>query len=139
MSDRTMMHCANCGAEWPVEAAAPVEQAVPAEQPTSLTCPICGYRVASGPSSPEGRTAITADYLESQLVQLIAGARESGLEPETIVRILRDELEFAAELMHAGRQICVQIVDLGAYEGMAMARPMRDRAAVLRGRSLNQP
>jgi len=80
---------------------------------------------------------MSVDDLSTQLGALITGARASGLAAPIIVQALRDELEFAAELAHAGRRFCVQLIDLGPQESAILQRPVRDRRAMLQTRSVN--
>lgn len=118
------MRCVNCGTmlEPPALSGA-----------ADVICPVCNYHMASDAQSAAAH-ALTAAELETQLGALVVEARESGVPSEEIVRVLRDELEFAAELAHAGRRLTVQIIDLGPQEGQGLARPVRDRSSVLRGR-----
>jgi hypothetical protein len=68
----------------------------------------------------------------------MTSARASGLDTEAIVHALRDELEFAAEMGHAGRRFSVQLIDLGPQEGEILNRPVRDRREILQNRSVNK-
>jgi hypothetical protein len=58
---------------------------------------------------------------------LIRNAWASGLDAEAIVQVLREELVFAAERGHVGRQFAVQLIDLGPQENAVLQRPLRDR------------
>lgn len=126
MSTLVSFHCANCGT--------PLE--LPDTGFGAVVCPVCHFvnQVRSG--SPA--LALTSDTLETQLGALIDQARTGGLELEEIVRVLRDELEFTAELASHGRNLSVQIMDLGPYEAHSFQRPMRDRSAMLRGRAVGR-
>ena len=90
---------------------------------------------------PTGETALkrsmSVDELSTQLGALIASARASGLDADIIVQALRDELEFAAEMAHAGRHFCVQLIDLGPQENNILQRPVHDRREILQTRSVN--
>lgn len=116
--------CTNCGTVW-----------TPTEQRFEQACPVCGMVASTGEAAPQGVSS--AGDLASQLSSLISSARLSGLEDETIVQVLRDELEFAAEMAHAGRHFCVQLIDLGPQESDILQRPVRDRREVLQTRSVN--
>ena len=83
------------------------------------------------------KCSMSADDLSTQLGALITSARASGLDAAIIVQALRDELEFAAELAHAGRHFCVQLIDLGPQESAILQRPVRDRRAMIQTRSVN--
>jgi hypothetical protein len=127
MEESIVLHCANCGYEW--------TQAAPSSSTLQIyACPVCEYPV-SLEAAPAG-ASFTADDLAQRLGALMAEARVVGIDDETIVQILSDELEFAAEIANAGRNMCVQIIDLGPLEELAFERPVRDRSAVLRRRAL---
>jgi LSD1 subclass zinc finger protein len=121
MRDQPSIVCVNCGTmlEAPEGAA-------------GVICPVCQFYNDLSVSATLG---LTPDALEAQLGDLIARARASGLTLDDIVRVLRDELEFAAELASGGRHLYVQILDLGPLESQGLQRPVRDRGALLRGRS----
>lgn len=129
MTGRLILRCVNCGSPL----------GTPPEDAVSIRCPVCQFdnpvfAAARGP-------ALTADMLARSVGELVARARNSGVSAEVIVDMLRDELQFAAELAHAGRQLHVQILDLGPAEGQfasAPAAPLRDRTAVLRGRAVGE-
>jgi hypothetical protein len=87
-------------------------------------------------AAPSAGQILTADDLAQRLGALMADARAAAIDDETIVQVLSDELEFAAELAHAGRNMCVQVIDLGPLEEPAFARPVRDRSTILRRRAL---
>jgi len=80
---------------------------------------------------------MSVNELSAQLGALITSARASDLDEALIVQALRDELEFAAEMAHAGRHFCVQLIDLGPQESDILQRPVRDRRAILQTRSVN--
>lgn len=127
MEESSVLHCANCGYEW-------TQDVLNSSAVQTYACPVCEYPV-SLEAAPAG-ASFTADDLAQRLGALMAEARAAGIDDETIVHILSDELEFAAELAHAGRNMCVQIIDLGPLEELAFERPVRDRSAVLRRRAL---
>jgi len=81
---------------------------------------------------------VSISDLEIQLRALITTARSSGLDSAVIVNTLRDELEFAAEMGHAGRRFSVQLIDLGPQGGELLHRPLHDRREILQTRSVNE-
>lgn len=115
--------CENCG----TVLAVPDGEAV-------VVCPVCGLQHSGDliHSAP----LLTSDSFESQLGALISQAHRDGLPPDEIVRVLRDELEFTAELAHSGRQFLVQLVDLGPLETRGAPQPQRDGGTTLRSRSV---
>jgi hypothetical protein len=126
MSDRLSPCCLNCGT--PLDHSSPDAKA--------LVCPVCHFVNQLQPT-PASHT-LTSDALEAQLELLIGKARTGGLELDEIVRILRDELEFTAELASNGRNLPVQIIDLGPLEaqGMQTPSPQRMGKTMLRGRAV---
>lgn len=123
MTTAVSIQCVNCGTAL-----------APAPDETSVECPVCHFinDVSAAPQSlMTNRTT-----LEHSLGDLIAQARAGGLTNEEIVETLRDELEFAAELTFAGRNMCVQIIDLGPQESQLTRQPARNRSALLRGRAI---
>jgi uncharacterized Zn finger protein (UPF0148 family) len=122
MRELSSLRCENCGTalERPVTGSGPI------------VCPVCQFVNEVGAVAQT--MPLTPDDLEEQLGALIDHARTSGMELEEIVRVLRDELEFTAELASNGRNLSVQIIDLGPLESQGLRRPVRDRSAVLRGR-----
>jgi phage FluMu protein Com len=123
MDDLLYLHCANCGTV--LEA--------PGEGEIGVTCPVCQFFNVARAPSPE--PAITIETLETRLGDLVSQARASGLPLESIVHLLRDELEFAAELASSGRDLCVQIIDLGPRMGQPLRRSSRDDSMLLRRRA----
>jgi hypothetical protein len=123
MDDQLSLRCANCGT--------PLDP--PARGESGVTCPVCQlFNVTSAaPAAPR----LTLEAFEEQLSELVAHARTSGISPDTIVHLLRDELEFAAELASGGRDLCVQIIDLGPRVGQPLRRSSRDDSVLLRGRT----
>lgn len=126
MSDQPSLRCVNCGSSL----------GMPPAGATVVRCPVCQLDnplFVAPPSSP-----LTAELLARGLEALVTRARASGVSGETIVSVLRDELEFAAELANGGRQLHIQILDLGPAEGRPAGPPIRDRTTVLRGRSVGE-
>ena len=126
MPELLSFNCVNCGTV--------LEQ--PDNGVGSVVCPVCHFvnELRVGPEQGE----FTHDTLEHQLGALIDQARNSGMELDSIVRVLRDELEFTAELASDGRNLSVQIIDLGPMETQGLQRPLRDRGALLRGRTVGR-
>lgn len=122
MSDLTPLFCANCGAALDL----------PASGAPGVVCPVC--QLFNSLDQAREEPALTRETLEARLGELLAQARSSGLAPDTIVGLLQDELEFAAELAHRGRDLCVQIVDLGPRAGEPVRRTGQGSAGLLRGR-----
>ena len=132
MPQQRVVRCSNCGTTWTPAARSRDQGGASA---SAAVCPVCKLPL------PTGETAIkrsmSVDDLSTQLGALITGARASGLDATIIVQALRDELEFAAELAHAGRHFCVQLIDLGPQESTILQRPVRDRRAMIQTRSVN--
>ncbi len=122
MVEQLSILCANCG----------TSMDLPEGASDAVICPVCQFVNELG-AAPQ-LASFTPDALEAQLGSLIDQARTSGLELDEIVRVLRDELEFTAELASSGRNLSVQIIDLGPLETQLPQRLMRDRSIVLRGR-----
>lgn len=122
MSDPSSLRCANCGT--------PLDP--PGKGAFGITCPVCQFFNAFG--APLAESRLTVEMLETQLGSLVAHARASGLPPDAIVHVLRDELEFAAELANRGRDLCVQIVDLGPRVGEPVRHTGGENSPLLRGR-----
>jgi LSD1 subclass zinc finger protein len=121
---QSSLRCANCGT--PLEA--------PGKGAPGVTCPVCQFfntLIAPLPA-PE----LTLEALEARLGDLVAQARTSGIPLDSIVHLLRDELEFSAELANGDRDLCVQIIDLGPRVGQPLRRSSRDDSMMLRGRSV---
>lgn len=123
MREQLTVRCLNCGT--PLEA--------PAEGATGVECPVCHFTNDLG--APPA-FAMSTESFEARLGELIGQARVGGLAADEIVRVLRDELEFAAELASGGRQLTVQIIDLGPLDVEVLRRPARDRTSTLRGRTV---
>jgi hypothetical protein len=102
---------------------------------SEAACPVC--RLPLSTSEMSAMSPMSTNDLATQLGALVTSARASGLDAEVIVHVLRDELEFAAEMAHAGRHFYVQLIDLGPRESDILQRPVRDRRAILQTRSVN--
>jgi hypothetical protein len=132
MTQQSIVRCTNCGTEWALEARSIHLGGASVSEPT---CPVCHLPLSTGETSP--LRLVSADDLETQLRALMSSARASGLDTEVIVQVLRDELEFAAEMGHAGRRFSVQLIDLGPQEGEILNRPVRDRREILQHHSVS--
>lgn len=126
MRELSSNRCVNCGT--------PLE--LPPEGESGVRCPVCG--LFNDLDAPLPELIPTPDALVARLDDLIALAQASGLTQEEIIGVLRDELEFAAELASDGRHLHVQIIDLGPLEMQSLERPVRDRARMLRGRAVGE-
>jgi phage FluMu protein Com len=122
MSNSLSLCCANCGTQ--LEA--------PAQGALGVTCPVCHFFNTFSPGYSEPK--LTREVFEARLGELVATARVGTLSADVIVEVLRDELEFAAELANRGRDLCVQIVDLGPRVGEPVRRTSGDNSVLLRGR-----
>jgi hypothetical protein len=132
MTQQSIERCTNCGTEWDLEARPLHLDDASVSEPT---CPVCHLPVATDETAPT--RFVSTDDLENQLRALMSSARASGLGAEVIVHVLRDELEFAAEMGHAGRRFSVQLIDLGPQEGEILNRPVRDRREILQYHSVS--
>lgn len=116
MNTDVRLHCPNCGSDF-----APPPLAEGAPEPDSYTCPVCQFQVTG--SAPPTEAPVSLDDLQAQLDVLLAHARSGGIPLDDITRVLRDELEFHAELGHGGRRFMVQIIDLGP-QSLASGDPL---------------
>jgi len=123
MQDRLSLRCANCGTTLDL----------PAPGEPGVTCPVCQLFNAVSASAPAPELSI--DMFEARLGDLVSQARVSGLQLDAIVHVLRDELEFTAELASGGRDLCVQILDLGPRVGAPVRRTRANDSVLLRGRA----
>jgi phage FluMu protein Com len=123
MNNSSPLRCANCGTLLDLTG----------KSTLGVTCPVCQYFNSFSPSACKPN--LTRELLEAQLGDLVALARASGLTPDIVVQVLRDELEFAAELANHGRDLCVQIVDLGPRVREPARRTGEDNSVLLRGRT----
>lgn len=98
--------CPNCGT--PFQATS----ATRTGRDEAYRCPVCQMRFTPSTAGRRHRMASTEDF-EASLSSLVELARASGLDTDQILKVLRGELAFAAELAHRGRHLCVQIIDLG--------------------------
>lgn len=124
MHDPSPLCCANCGT--------PLDP--PGTDDLGVTCPVCQFFCTVGSSLPE--PVISLDAFGNQLSKLVAHARASGIPLDEIIRTLRDELEFTAELASGDRDLCVQIIDLGPRTNRPQRQSSRDTAKMLRGRTV---
>jgi hypothetical protein len=104
----SVLRCANCGSTFPADDGGPGPRPGAATQ----RCPVCHMPVTR--EAP--RHLASAEDFGVHLGHLVARARASGVPPAEIIQVLRDELVFMAEFAHRGRQLCVQIIDLGPSE-----------------------
>jgi phage FluMu protein Com len=125
MRDPRSLRCANCGTVLDLPTGGEL---------AGVTCPVCQFFNRFSTTVVE--SALTCETLEGRLSELITHGRASGIPLDEIVRILRDELEFTAELAHSGRDLCVQIIDLGPRVGEPIRRT-RYNESLLRGRALD--
>jgi hypothetical protein len=133
---RAVQQCPNCGAT--ISPNLTVEAS--SDGPVGGRCPVCQMSMTS--PAPERRNQLaSAEDLGSRLSSLVELARNSGLPADEIVQVLRDELAFTAELAHLGRQMFVQIIDLGPQEGMVADPAAPDGRDLLlsRGRAADRP
>jgi len=126
MQSLSLLRCANCGTPLePPDAGAP-----------GVTCPVCQFFNPLRTCSPS--PDLTIATFEMRLSDLVSQARASDLSLDSIVEVLRDELEFAAELASGGRDLYVQIIDLGPRVGQPLRRISRNDSILLRGRSVGE-
>lgn len=130
MKQKVTMRCVNCGTEWEP---ATYRDNADDHQPLDPVCPVCQFPVsltAAPPSLP-----LSSDDFVSRLDALVSEARFSGLSLEKIANVLRDELEFVAEMANPGHRIHVQVIDLGPAENGILYMPVHDRNLVLQRRT----
>jgi hypothetical protein len=132
MLQQRSVRCTNCGTEW-TPAPRVLDQG--GASTGADACPVCHLPLSTSDTAPTD--AVSVDDLANQLGEFIAEARASGLDADAIVQVLRDELEFAAEMAHTGRRFFVQLIDLGPQESTIVQRPVRDRREMLQSRSVN--
>ncbi len=123
MQNLVSLRCTNCGT--PLDTSA--------NGTFGIVCPVCQFFNAFGETMPD--PDLTAEAFEARLGDLVAQARASGIPLDVIVHTLRDELEFSAELASRGRDLYVQIIDLGPSASPPLRRSYRDDSAMLRGRT----
>ena len=111
--------CPNCGTEWAPEGAL----VTGGEQNSwGYPCPVCLFHVTF-PAMGQELVPLSVGELQGRLTALLTEARLSGVMSDEIVAVLRDELEFEAELGAPGRRMLVQIIDLGQLD--PEMQPMR--------------
>ena len=128
MKHSLSLRCPNCGTAWTIDATL--------DTPADVVCPVCQYHISLAQDDVAPQID-SRDEFESQLSALVTAAHAGGIDSEEIVRLLRDELEFTAELTHSGHQFSVQLIDLGPQPGEVLSRPLRDRRDILQTRSVN--
>ncbi len=124
MQNLELLRCTNCGT--------PLEP--PANGTFGVICPVCHLFNTFG--APLSDPELTAEVFETRLGDLVAQARASGIPSDVIVHVLRDELEFSAEIANHGRDLYVQIIDLGPSTSQPLRRSQRDENTRLRGRTV---
>jgi hypothetical protein len=124
MQKLELLRCTNCGT--------PLDP--PAQGVFGVVCPVCQFFNAFDAPLPD--PDLTAETFEVRLGDLVAQARASDIPLDVIVHTLRDELEFSAELASRGRDLYVQIIDLGPSASQPLRRSQRDESAMLRGRTV---
>lgn len=125
------LRCPNCGTTFQPEDSLPSDPRSP--RAMAYRCPICQYEIVA----MRERT-ISVEALGADVSSLVERARVSGISADEIVRILRDELAFMAEMANQGRRLCVEIIDLGPHDNEVPA-PRNDNGRELlthRGRSV---
>lgn len=111
--------CPNCGTEWVPEGTL----VTGGDQGSwGYPCPVCRFHVTF-PSVAREHVPLTAGEVQSRLTTLLTEARQDSVTSQELVALLRDELEFEAELGAPGRRMLVQIIDLGQLE--PEMQPMR--------------
>lgn len=129
-----VLHCANCGTDF--KPSQPLELHG-SNNTWGYPCPVCQFQVTARKPA-RARQILAAGDFETQLSQLLSDARMRGVTPAELMRVLRDELEFAMELGHPGRRMVLSIIDLGEQETGTGAMPVRDLRDVRNSRSLAQ-
>jgi hypothetical protein len=124
MQDLLSLRCANCGTSLDT---AP-------RGVFGVVCPVC--QLFNTFDAPLPDPDFTVEVFEARLGDLVAQARASGIPLDAIVHTLRDELEFSAELASSGRDLYVQIIDLGPSTSQPLRRSHRDDSVTLRGRAV---
>lgn len=132
MQQQRIIHCPNCGTEF---SPSPFSEERHDQAKLGYECPVCHFYVSATPTL-QRRTHLSLDELETELSTLFTDAFTSGLSPDMVVNVLRNELAFAAELAHPGRRLSIQIIDLGPEETEILQRPVHDPGANRQSRSL---
>lgn len=130
--DRTgsYLRCPNCGTTFQPDDSLPSESR--SRRAMAYRCPVCQYEVAA-----TRERLVSVEALGADVSSLVERARVSGVAPDEIVRILRDELAFMAEMANQGRRLHVEIIDLGPHDNEVPALLNEDGRELLthRGRS----
>lgn len=110
------LNCPNCGTKFNEAATATSSSRVATNwEVSTMICAVCHYDLTETATKELTQPQSSAE-LENLVHDLLLGARTSGVDPAEIVQVLRDELEFAAELAGTGRRFSVQVIDLGPEE-----------------------
>lgn len=129
-----VLHCDNCGTDF--KPSQPLELH-DSNNTWGYPCPVCQFQVTARKPG-KARQVLAAGDFETQLSQFLADARRRGVALEEIVRVLRDELEFAMELANPGRRMVLSVIDLGEQESSTGTMQVRDLRDVRNSRSLAQ-
>jgi rubredoxin len=113
-SVKILRRCPNCGTFFPGDDRAASSQ----ESSLAYRCPVCEFVFSEDGPAP----STSASELEAEINQLVASARQNGVQPDDIVQVLRDELAFMCELAQPGRRVSVEVIDLGPQDD-AWLRP----------------
>ncbi|NTV63699.1 MAG: hypothetical protein HGA65_09205 [Oscillochloris sp.] len=124
MQNHESLCCVNCGTSLDTSARGAF----------GIVCPVCQLFNPFDATRPD--PDLTVEVFEARLGALVTQARASGIPLDAIVHTLRDELEFSAELASGGRDLQVQIIDLGPSAVQPLRRVQRDDSAMLRGRAI---
>lgn len=125
-TDREMMRCPDCGAEW--------RPTTTVAASADISCPVCLHRLKA-PDALETHKAFSVRDFAEQISALINRARTEGLSSDVITKVLRDELAYNAELANPSHTFHVQIVDLGPTEGAIRTLPPNEARMILQRRS----
>ncbi len=111
------LNCPNCGTKFNEAANATSSSSVATNREISaIICAVCHYDLTEAATKELTQPPQSSAELENLVHDLLLGARTNGVDPAEIVQVLRDELEFAAELAGTGRRFSVQVIDLGSEE-----------------------
>lgn len=128
------LSCPNCGTKFNQVANAS-SRAATNGQTQPMICKVCHFDLAGTVSKELAQPQSSAE-LENLVHDLLIGARTRGVNTAEIVQVLREELEFAAELAGTGRRFSVQIIDLGPEEQSgAMLQTLNNNRDLLNSRS----
>lgn len=126
MEPATTIRCVNCGT---------MLELVSDKGQGTLRCSVCEFPLDMDSSDAEPSISTIHDF-ESQLGALLMAARSAGIDQEDMIHVLRDELEFAAEMAQPDRHLSVQILDLGPREGVSIHRNALHQRAPLNSRAV---